>query len=434
MVWPFTRKAEAPEQKFASPGGYFFGTRLIQPAAASYGRLSVDGYGRNAVAYACVNLIATAASSIELKHFKQTGDHRDEIHQSDLLKLINNPNPMQSGAEFMRHLVSYYALSGNAYVNGPRAGKAPKQLYLLSPAHVEVKAGPYLGIPARYEYKPDANAARIYPVDQLTAASEVLHVKTFNPLSPWYGMAPMDAAALAIDLHNAGNIWNYSLLSQGARPSGALVVKAKDGQAQNLTDEQFGRLKGMLDDQYAGAGNNGKPLLLEGGLEWQEMSLSPTDMDFMDGKHAAAREIALAFGVPPMLLGIPGDSTYNNMAEARLALYTDTVLPLLQLIIGGLNRWLTPLYGEGLYLWYDEEMIPALEPLRKAKSDRINAAGYLSVNEKREAMGYDSIDGGDAVLVNGGLVPLELVGTVPDLAEPGSAADEDTEEDDESAD
>ena len=427
MVWPFTRSAPPPEHKFANPGGYFFGTRLIQPAAASYGRLSKEGYGRNAVAFACVNLIATAASSIELKHFKQTGDERDEIHTSDLLKLIGNPNPMQSGAEFLRHLVSYYALSGNAYVNGPRSGKTPRQLYLLSPAHVEVKAGPYLGIPARYEYKPDANAARIYPVDQLTAASEVLHVKTFNPLSPWYGMAPMDAAALAIDLHNAGNIWNYSLLSQGARPSGALVVKTKEGQAQNLTDEQYLRLKGELDEKYSGAGNNGKPLLLEGGLEWQEMSLSPTDMDFMEGKHAAAREIALAFGVPPMLLGIPGDNTYSNYEQALLAFWTQTVLPLLQLILGGFNRWLVPLFSPDDYLWYDEEMIPALEPLRKAKSDRINAAGYLTINEKRDAMGQDATDGGDTVLVNSGLVPLELAGIVPDLAEPGSDASKPTD-------
>ena len=178
----------------------------------------------------------------------------------------------------------------------------------------------------------------------------------------------------------------------------------------------------MLDEEYSGAGNNGKPLLLEGGLEWQEMSLNPKDMDFLDGKHSAAREIALAFGVPPMLLGIPGDATYSNMFEARLALWTDTVLPILQLIIGGLNRWLTPHYGEGLYLWYDEEMIPALEPLRKAKSDRINAAAYMTVNEKRRAMGLDDADGGDVIFVPATNVPLDLAGQI-NLPEPGSPAD-----------
>ena len=164
-------------------------------------------------------------------------------------------------------------------------------------------------------------------------------------------------------------------------------------------------------------------------MEWQEMSINPKDMEFLEGKHSAAREIALAFGVPPMLLGIPGDATYSNMAEARLALYTDTVLPLLQLIIGGLNRWLTPLYGEGLYLWYDEEMIPALEPLRKDKSERINAAGYLTVNEKREAMGYDTIDGGDVVLVPAKSVPLERAGEAEESEEPDEEPDEPSPED-----
>ena len=326
MVWPFHRKEAAPpETKSLTVGGIYFGSRLLTPAAASYGRLAREGYGENPVAFACANRIANAVASVELHLFREEGGTTDRVTQSNLLTLLNRPNPLQSGREFLGHLASYYALSGNAYVHGSgiRASGAgrtpPKQLFLLSPGHVTVEPGRYAGIPKQYVYRPDASTTVAYPVDQLSARSEVLHLKTFNPLSPWYGTAPMDAAALAIDMHTAGNVWNYSLLKQGARPSGALIAKGKDGQQATLTDEQFVRLKGMLDEEYSGSGNNGKPLLLEGGLEWQEMSLDPTDMDFLNGKHSAAREIALAFGVPPQLLGIPGDNTYCLPFDARVS-------------------------------------------------------------------------------------------------------------------
>lgn len=428
MGWFRRKEAAPPEQKALSVGGFYFGSRMLTPAAASYGRLAREGYGQNAVAFACANRIANAVASVELHLFQEKGENVDRVTKSDLLTLLNRPNPLQSGREFLGHLASYYALSGNAYVHGAgirtnSLGKTPpKQLFLLSPGHVTIESGRYAGIPKEYLYKPDAATRIAYAVDQLSARSEVLHVKTFNPLSPWYGMAPMDAAALAIDLHNAGNVWNYSLLKQGARPSGALIAKGKDGQQANLSEEQYQRLKESLSEEYSGATAAGRPLLLEGGFEWQEMSLNPTDMDFLNGKHSAAREIALAFGVPPQLLGIPGDNTYSNYEQATLAFWTETVLPVLQLIIGGFNRWLTPHYGDGLYLWYDEEMIPALEPLRKAKSDRVNAATYMKVNEKRQAMGLDDVEGGDVVFVPTTSIPLELAGSV-DLPEPGSPAD-----------
>src|SRR5690606_38481596 len=130
---------------------------------------------------------------------------------------------------------------------------------------------------------------------------------------------------MALDLHNAAGAWNKALLDNSARPSGALVYAPKDG--GNLSEEQFDRLKTELEEGYTGAGGAGKPLLLEGGLDWKAMGLSPKDMDFIEAKHVASREIALAFGVPSMLLGIPGDNTYANYAEANRAFYRLTILP-----------------------------------------------------------------------------------------------------------
>ncbi len=152
----------------------------------------------------------------------------------------------------------------------------------------------------------------------------MLHLRAFHPLDDHYGAGNLEAAAQAIATHNAAARWNRALLDNAARPSGALVFEG-----ETLSAEQFERLKQEMETGFAGAANAGRPMLLEGGLKWQPLSLSPADMDFAGSHAAAARDIALAFGVPPMLLGLPGDNTYANYREANRALWRLTILPLL---------------------------------------------------------------------------------------------------------
>jgi HK97 family phage portal protein len=197
-------------------------------------------------------------------------------------------------------------------------------------------------------------------------------------------------------VHNEGASWTKSLLDNAARPSGALIYKGPDG-APNLTDEQFGRLKRELEDGYQGAMNAGRPMVLGGGLEWQSMSHSPADLDFANTRDVAAREIALSFGVPPMLLGIPGDNTYSNYAQANLALWRQTVLPLVARTCAQLTRWLAPKFGDGLRIDCDIDEVPALAEARESVWEKLSAASFLTLNEKRAAAGYGPMEGGDVV-------------------------------------
>ncbi len=162
-----------------------------------------------------------------------------------------------------------------------------------------------------------------------------------------------------------------------------------------LSDAQFDRLKRELEGTYQGAVNAGRPLLLEGGLDWKPMSLSPKDMDFLEAKHAAAREIALAFGVPPMLLGIPGDNTFANYQEANRNFWRQTVLPLATRLGAALAQWLAPQFGDQLRVVIDTDRIEALAADRAALWERVSAAEFLTLNEKREAVGYAPVAGGD---------------------------------------
>jgi HK97 family phage portal protein len=229
--------------------------------------------------------------------------------------------------------------------------------------------------------------------DQTAPLPPILHLTHYHPLDDHYGLAPLEAAAVAVDTHNAAARWNKALLDNAARPSGALIYSGPEGAV--LSDPQFDRLKRELTDTYQGAANAGRPLLLEGGLDWKAMSLTPKDMDFLEAKHTAAREIALAFGVPPMLLGIPGDNTYANFQEANRVLWRQTVLPLATRIGTSLAQWLSPQFGEGVRLVIDTDRIEALASDRTALWERVTAAPFLTLNEKREAVGYAPLDGGD---------------------------------------
>jgi hypothetical protein len=207
-----------------------------------------------------------------------------------------------------------------------------------------------------------------------------------HPLDDHYGFSPIEAAATAIDLHNQASKWNKALLDNAARPSGALVYAAREGR---LSPEQFERLKAELQEGFQGAKNAGRPLLLEGGLDWKPLSLSPKDMDFIEAKHAAAREIALALGVPPMLLGIPGDNTFSNYAEANRTFWRNTVVPLVSRAADSLSDWLGPAFSQTpLKLAPDLDEVEALAPEREALWSRLEKTTFLTNDEKRAIIGY----------------------------------------------
>jgi HK97 family phage portal protein len=259
-----------------------------------------------------------------------------------------------------------------------------RELHILRPDRIQIVPGED-GWPEAYEYSVDGTSPIRLDGEAIPGVRRVLHQKLFHPLNDHYGLSPIEAAASAIDIHNAASRWNKALLDNSARPSGALVYTSRDG---NLTTEQYERLKSELETGFQGAGNAGRPLLLEGGLDWKSMSMSPKDLDFMEAKHGAAREIALALGVPPMLLGIPGDNTFSNYQEANRNFWRQTVLPIVQRIVTALNEWLTPGYSGALTLKPNIDDLDALSSERDAQWARLEKTSFLTDDEKRSSVGY----------------------------------------------
>ncbi len=383
-------KASATAPLFMTTGG-------SQPiwTPRQYDTLAEEGYQKNIVVYRCVSLISRGVASVPWQLYE-----KDRLlTRHPLLQLLQNPNPQQGLPRFMEALISYLLLAGNVYIEAVMAEGEPFELYLLRPDRVRVVPG-RTGIPEAYEYTLNGRSVRI-PVDPLNGKSRLLHLRTFHPLHDWYGMSPIEAAAHAIDQHNAVAGHNLSLLQNGGRPTGALEVKLPYG--TQLTEEQRARLRKELQDTYEGARNAGRVMLLEGDFVWKEMGLSLKDLDFIEGKNLSAREIAQVYGVPPMLVGVPGDATFANYKEARYHLWEDTILPHLEMIKNELTHWLTPFFGSHLRLDYDTESISALAPKREALWGKIANASFLTCNEKRALVGYPPLgqESGDRIEESG---------------------------------
>ncbi|TPW29448.1 phage portal protein [Martelella alba] len=344
----------------------------------SYGALAREGFMKNPVAHRAIRLISETAASVPLLLY-QGGD---ELSEHPLLALLHRPNGRAAGTDFFEALYGHLLLSGNAFIEPVVLGDEVRELHLLRPDRMRVIEGAD-GWPEAYEYRVGGRMSR-YPAE--SDGVTLLHMRLFHPLDDHLGFSPLAAAQMALDLHNASAVWNKALLDNSARPSGALLYQPKEG--GNLTEEQYERLKQELEEGYSGPARAGRPLLLEGGLDWKAMGLSPRDMDFTGARNGAARDIALAVGVPPMMLGIPGDNTYSNYQEANRAFYRLTVIPLIARTVAHLMSWLGPLYGSDLRLEADLDQVSGLSGERDALWARIGAADFLSEEEKRAAVGY----------------------------------------------
>ena len=354
-----------------------------------YASLAKEGFTQNSVVFSCIKEIASASAGVPWVLFQQLpGGERREMSQHPLLDLIARPNPLQGKYELIESVVSHLYLSGNTYmesVGSPNGSGLPQELYVLRPDRMKVipDAVHYV---AGYEYTVSGQRVE-FPRDQ------ILHLKLFNPLDDWYGLSPVQVAALAIDKLNSGDKWNASLLQNAAVPSGALTCK------QRLTDDQFDRLKTEMRRQIQGVSNAREPLLLEQDLEWKELGISPKDMDWIEGLKMSALQVAQVFNVPPELVGL-GPATYQNRKEARKALYTEVVCPFLNRLRDGFNNWLVPAFGENLFLDFDKDGIEALSEDQEALWNRVNQSEFLTVNEKRRMVGFDDVSGGDTISFN----------------------------------
>jgi HK97 family phage portal protein len=364
MGWWFGRKSAPADARPFVPA-WLNTDSQEEGFARSYSEQFEEVYRRNPVGQRAVRLVSGMLGSLTVD-----GDAR-------AVALVK-------GDGLLEKITANLLLHGNAYVQLLADDRdQPRELCLLRPERVSVVSDER-GWPVGYLYRAGGQVTRVNRVDPLER-QQLAHIKALHPRDDHYGMGCIEAAIAAASVHNRASRWNKALLDNAARPSGALSYEPADGAV--LSAEQFKRLKDELTSEFSGSGNAGRPLLLEGGLKWQALSLTPADMDFVALKEGAARDIALAFGVPPVLVGLPGDATYANAREAGRALYRQTILPMAGRILEGLGRMLGDWLGP-VSLSVDTDQISELADDRAKLWEVVGSAGFLSDEEKREMLGF----------------------------------------------
>jgi len=366
MGWWFGRKSSPDMLRPFVPAWLRTGDE--EGFARSYDTQFDEVYRKNPVGQRSVRLVAGMLGALPL--FAAEGDEL-------LVKLVQRDGLLEA-------ITANLLLHGNAYVQ-LIAGEddQPVELCQMRPERVSVVCDEQ-GWPLAYLYRAAGRTVRIARNDALERR-QVAHIKSLHPRDDHYGMGCIEAAIGAASVHNRASRWNKALLDNAARPSGAIVYEPNDGSL--LSADQFTRLRDELAEEFSGSANAGRPLLLEGGLKWQALSLTPADMDFVALKEGAARDIALAFGVPPVLVGLPGDATYANAREAGRALYRQTILPMAAQILGAINAMLSDWMGP-VRLEVDADRLTELAEDRARLWEQVGAASFLSETEKRAQLGF----------------------------------------------
>lgn len=366
----------------------------------AFSAFAEEGYRDNPTVRACIDAIIDAATACPIILKDPSGNGLDN---APLLDLIKKPNARQTWPEFLRQVLASRLIGGEGDILKTFVGRYG-ELISLRPDQLEIDQWDAFGRPSLWRHLPMHVNQPIMSVQRIESENLMIW-KAHNPLDPWRGLSPMWSCAFAVDTLNEYARSNKATLENGVTPSGVLSTET------TLEDDAFKRLQDQFTDKYAGSKNTSKPLLLEGGLSWQQIGLSPREMEYINGKRVNELDVCKVYKVPPQIVGIEGSQTFANYEQARAALYEDTVIPLVNQLLESIRRFVeTELKVVGYYLYVDIDAVAALEPRRADRNKTVDGMQSLTINEKRSSMGYEDTNGGDQILINSSLIPLDLAG------------------------
>ena len=393
------------------------------------------GYRFNSSIYSIVNLISKTAANIpfqiyevknenELKRYKSITSGSvtttslvnsniiqkkalANVEDTELHELLNRPNPAQSFNSWIQEIIAFGALTGNRYIYGiaPDTGQNMgkyKELYVLPSQVVEIHSGGLMK-PVK-EYTLEYNGTYRIP------AEFICHIKNFNPYydgsgSHLYGMSPLKAGLRSMDANNEALTTGVKYL-QNQTARGMLISDEGD-----MTESQAKQLKDKFRSTYQGSNNAGDLIITPKKLSWVNFGLNASDLSLIEQYNASIKDLCNVYNVPVQLLNNTESSTYNNMKEAKKALYQNAVIPELIRIREELNRWLTPQYGDKLYIDFDFNSIPELQEETEKVVDQMSKSWWLTPNEKRIAMNYGVDE--ENIKMNEYYVPANLIPMEP---------------------
>lgn len=405
--------------KLADVSGYFYSGGQPHWTEFSFENFAKEAYRGNPYGYAAIRMVISAIASIRLEVRQGSGKTAKEAPEGHpLRRLIAHPNERQSWNRFLDGFVGGMLVGGQgfAYAVGPEKlapgqkpsqGKPPRELWALRPDLVAPNPGELVGEVLSFTYRPKGQTIPI-------SSASMLWLSGWDPLDEAQGLPPAAAAGKGFDVNNEAMAYNKCMLENGGVPGLVFTAPAGEKMPVFANDEERKHYAEQFDMRFGKSGR-GRSAVLYGGMDVKDLGRSPKEMSWKDAIEQSATQIGLVYGVAPELLGIASQKTYSNVREARAALYQETVIPLVTGLCGELSRFWKP-WDPSISVSFNPEEIEALQEDQNQKWTRITAADDLTVNEKREARGYDPVPGGDVILVPAGKMPLEMVTGAPDIA------------------
>lgn len=394
-----------------------------------------QGYQKNATIYSLINLITKAASTIPFQVYEKTSENDYkrykaltsgimdsasiqkasilqkkalvELQDTELHKILERPNPAQSYNAWLTELIAFGKLTGNRYIygigpdTGANVGKFT-ELYVMPSQVMEIISNGIMEPVSQYKLE--------YNGTKYIDASEICHIKDFNPYydgtgSHLYGQSPLQAGLRSLTTNNEAVQTGVKYL-QNQTARGLLTSEMGD-----INEVQAQQLKDKFRRQHQGSDNAGDIIITPNKMSWINFGLNASDISLIAQYNASIKDLCNIYNVPVQLLNNTDSSSYNNMKEAKKALYQNAVIPELIKIKDELNRWLAPKYGDKLCIEFDFSVIPELQEETDKVVDQLSKAWWITPNEKRAAMNYGKDE--ENTTLDDYFIPANLIPTNP---------------------
>jgi len=423
----FRRKAKAEEVKSELDRLVYSMIKFGIPIGTiSSGKDAIEkGYLYNHIIYTLINKIVNAMDGVPWQVYRKVDEQAEKryrrsivakdtekaiyyksmalepIEGTQLNRLLEEPNKVQRLNDIIRELATYYLITGNGYLYGVRRLGTGDVIQLqVMPSHlVRIEYGTWLN-PVK-GYRLDTYIDGVIPPD------DVVHIRMFNPKydeqgTQLYGLSPIQAAANMIQLSN----YTTSVQLDNYANYGVRGILGGDGERWDKSAVEAVK---ELWNSFKQAGSRGDIIVTSEPMRFTQVGLSPADMQVIEQQKMTLRDLCMIYNVPPQLLGDSEHSTYNNMREARKALITDAVLPVMEKVKDALIRMLCK--DTDLYIDYDMQAFVELSDDLNTMVTALGQAWWLTPNERRVAMGRQPIDLPvmDEVLIPSGYMPVSMV-------------------------
>lgn len=343
--------------------------------------------------YACVRVISDSISVLPLsihKGDKEGVSEREPRHPVHRLLSVK-PNPWQTPADFKKYQQRNLLLRGNAYARKVYDGPRLSALYPLNPDLVK----PFWYDEGKHAYKV-MNPKGGY---EILLPEEIMHLR--GPGDGLEGDSPLDVLRRTIEHNETMTEHAYKTFQNGGSVKSAFTVP------EELSDEAYKRLKKDLNEQYSGAENAGKMVLLEGGAKLEALNLSLMDLQFIEAYKLSRSEIASAFGVPMHKINDLDKATFSNIEHQSLEFYTDTLLPWIVVWEETIDRDLI-LYPETYFAGFDaDRLLRADVKSRAGYYKEMVMMGAMTRNEVRHRENLKPLEGLDTPILPLNLATVE---------------------------